>query len=104
VVVQIINEFDVLPNESEYHAPVAVDRDRVEPSEFAGQWKQTPPGCREIARLSRGIQCRQLQPQLGRVLRLDSGLGASFEERLKALVSEAPSLNRMRSPKERKAA
>ena len=53
LVVQIIDEFDVLHNESEYHAPVAVDRDRVEPSELASQGMQTPPGCREIARLPR---------------------------------------------------
>jgi hypothetical protein len=62
LVVQIIDEFDVLPNESEYHAPVAVDRDRVEPPELAGQGMQTPSVRREIARLRRGIQCRQLQP------------------------------------------
>jgi len=37
LVVQIIDEFDVLPNEPENHAPVTVDHDRVEPPEFAGQ-------------------------------------------------------------------
>lgn len=90
VVVQIVDEFDVLPNESENHAPVAVDRDRVEPLELAGQRMQAPPGCSEIARLRRGIQCRQLQLQPRRVLRLDTGLAASSEECLEAFVSEAP--------------
>jgi hypothetical protein len=34
VVVQIIDEFDVLPNESEDHVPITVDRDRVEAPEL----------------------------------------------------------------------
>lgn len=90
VVVQIVDEFDVLPNESEDHAPVAVDRDRVEPPQLTGQRMQAPPGRCEIARLRRGIQGGQLQPELGRMLRLYSGLGATSKERLEALVSEAP--------------
>jgi hypothetical protein len=62
----------------------------VEPPELAGQGMQAPPGRREIARLRRGIQCRQLQPSPGRVLRLDPGLAASSKKRLEPFVSEAP--------------
>jgi hypothetical protein len=77
VLVQTIDEFNVLPNESEDHTPVVVDRDRVEPPQLAGQRMRAPPGRGEIARLRRGIQGRQLQSQLGRMLPLDSGLGAA---------------------------
>jgi hypothetical protein len=90
VVVQIIDEFDVLPNESENHTPVSVDRDRVEPPQLAGQRMLASTWRCEIARLRRGIQGCQLQPELGRMLRLDSDLGAAPEKRLEALVSEAP--------------
>jgi hypothetical protein len=58
VVVQIIDEFDVLPNESEDHAPVTVDRNGVEAPELAGQWMKAPAGRGKIARLCRGIQGR----------------------------------------------
>jgi hypothetical protein len=50
---------------------------------------QAPPGGREVAGLRRRIQGRQLQPQFGRVLRLDSGLGAFPEKRFEPFVSEA---------------
>jgi hypothetical protein len=71
----------MLPDESEYQALASVDRDRVESPEFAGQGVQASPGRCVIVRLRRGIRCRQEQPLPGRMLWLDSGLGASSEER-----------------------
>jgi len=90
VVVQIIDEFNVLPNEPADHAPVTVDCDRVESPAFAGQGVQAPPRRCEIVRLRRGVQCRELQPEFGSVLWLDSSLGASLAERLERFMSEAP--------------
>ena len=59
------------------------------PPELASQSMQAPPGGPEVAGLRRRIQDRQLQPQLGRMLRLDSGLGAFPEKRFEPFVSEA---------------
>jgi len=92
VVVQIIDEFDVLPNEPEDHAPITVDCDRVKSPEFAGQGVQAPPRRCEIFRLRRGVQCRELQPEFGRVLWLDSGLGPALEESCSANIGSGAEL------------
>jgi len=58
---------------------------------------QTPPERCEVARLCRGIQYRQLQPQPGRVLRLDSSLGAS--SRILGLLWPNQPLRRAENPR-----
>jgi len=77
-VIQIIDEFDVLPNESENHAPVALTVIEWNP-ELAGQGIANATRALRDHSASSRIQCRQLQSQPGRVLRLDSGLGARLK-------------------------
>jgi hypothetical protein len=90
VVILVINDISVLLYERESQAPVTAHPHR--PGSFPRSLERVKhkTGQIHVLRRRRGLQLSEYQAQALGVLRLDSGLGASFEKALQPLVSETP--------------
>jgi hypothetical protein len=66
VVIQVIYKHSILPIEHEYHAPIAINRQRTLAFQVALQRVQGPSGCRQIFGLNGLIKCSQLKVYLNK--------------------------------------
>jgi hypothetical protein len=88
VIIQVIDKLNVLPNKAKDQTPIAANRYRQEPSAISGKFMQLPSRHIYILCLRGTIERGQLNSQPGRMMRLNTGFAALFEERFETFVLE----------------
>lgn len=89
MIILIVDQLDVGPNEAKGDAPVAIDPDRPVPVQITLQGVKFERRQVHVRRCGGDIEQTKDIPQLLAVSGLDAARGPRFEKRLKTLVPES---------------